>query len=249
MDLDESFGFRSSFQFVPEGRYAIPDSLLREMRARGFEVNLHDLNHDGHLFDDRKEFLRRAERINAYARALGARGFRSGALYRNPDWYDALEFDFDMSIPNVGHLDAQPGGCCTVRPYFVGDIVELPLTTAQDYTVFHLLGDYSISLWQQQVGEILAHSGLVSFDVHPDYVAERQARSVYKKLLGWLREFHVRESIWMAVPSRIEHWWRARNEMHLIELAGEWVIEGPDASRGRVALVRAEGKSITCELV
>ena len=28
-------------------------------------------------------------------------------------------------------------------PYFIGHVLELPLTTAQDYTVFHVLGDYS----------------------------------------------------------------------------------------------------------
>ena len=36
-------------------------------------------------------------------------------------------------------------------PYFIGNILELPLTTIQDYSLFHILGDYSISLWQQQI--------------------------------------------------------------------------------------------------
>ena len=53
-----------------------------------------------------------------------------------------------MSVPNVAHLEPQRGGCCTVMPYFVGDVLELPLTTIQDYSLFHILGDYSTTLWK-----------------------------------------------------------------------------------------------------
>ncbi len=131
MDIDDSFGIKSSFQIVPEKRYPVPDRVLNSIRDRGFEVNVHDLNHDGHLYSDRTEFLRRARKINSYARHYDAKGFRSGALYRNLAWYDALEFDYDMSVPNAGHLEAQGGGCCTVRPYFINQMVELPVTTTQ----------------------------------------------------------------------------------------------------------------------
>jgi hypothetical protein len=241
MDLDARFGFHSSFQLIPEGRYALPDRLVREMRARGFELNLHDLNHDGYLFDERDEFLRRVARINDHARALGARGFRSGALYRNAEWLEALAVDFDMSIPNVGHLDPQPGGSCTVRPYFIGELVELPLTTTQDYTLFHLLGDYSLALWQRQVEGIVAHHGLVSFNVHPDYIAARRARGTYVELLRWLHDLRADEAIWAALPGDVERWWRARREMRVVERSGTWVVEGPDAARARLAWAVLEG--------
>jgi hypothetical protein len=54
-----------------------------------------------------------------------------------------LNDSFDMSIPNVARLDPQRGGCCTVLPFFIGDIVELPVTTTEGYSLFHILGDYS----------------------------------------------------------------------------------------------------------
>src|SRR5215471_11056496 len=82
MDIEASFGIKSSFQFVPEKRYQTPSSLLGEVRARGCEVNIHDLNHDGHLYSDRHEFLRRVKRINAYSKEYNADGFRSAILYR-----------------------------------------------------------------------------------------------------------------------------------------------------------------------
>src|SRR5262245_31122821 len=84
MDLDDAFGVKSSFQIVPEGRYAVPEELLATIQARGFELGIQDLNHDGRLFDDRSEFLRRVERINCYAHAWGANGFRAAVLYRKP---------------------------------------------------------------------------------------------------------------------------------------------------------------------
>ena len=140
MDLDESFGVRSAFQVVPESRYTVSKSFLESITSRGFEVNVHDLKHDGRLYADHEEFLRRAARINNYIREYGAQGFRSGILYRNADWFDAFEFSYDMSLPNVAHLDPQRGGCCTVMPFFIGKIVELPLTCTQDYTLFQILG-------------------------------------------------------------------------------------------------------------
>ena len=113
----------------PRARRPPGRRIADKIRGRGFEVNLHDLNHDGRLFEDRQEFLTRAKRINQYARDFGCDGFRSGAMYREQSWFDAFEFSYDMSVPNASHLEPQRGGCCTVMPYFVGDILELPLTT------------------------------------------------------------------------------------------------------------------------
>src|SRR4030095_6727393 len=78
MDLDDSAGIKSSFQLVPEGRYPIPEELLAEIRHRGFEINIHDLNHDGMLFSSHERFLRRAAQIQAHGVRYGALGVRSG---------------------------------------------------------------------------------------------------------------------------------------------------------------------------
>ncbi len=83
MELEHDLGFRSSFNFIPEGSYRVPAELRQELTANGFEVGIHDLKHDGHLFSSRRKFTRRAARINAYAREWGASGFRSGFMLRN----------------------------------------------------------------------------------------------------------------------------------------------------------------------
>jgi hypothetical protein len=235
MDMDESFGFRTSFQVVPEDRYPVEQCYLDQITSRGFEVNVHDLKHDGRLYAEHGEFLRRAALINEYGRRFGARGFRSGILYRNADWYDAFEFLYDMSIPNVAHLDPQRGGCCTVMPYFIGKMIEVPITCTQDYTLFNILQDYSLDLWKKQIDLIKAHHGLVSILVHPDYVIESRARNVYKSLLGYLAEMRDRDNVWTPLPREVAEWWQQRSQMKLVYEAGQWRVEGPGKERARIA--------------
>lgn len=248
MDIDDSRDIKSSFQIIPEKRYNVPPSFLNAIRERGFEVNVHDLNHDGDLFGDHDRFLKRAERINQYAREYGASGFRSGTLYRNPDWYDAFQFSYDMSFPNVGHLEAQRGGCCTVMPYFIGKILELPLTTTQDYSLFHILNDYSLDLWKRQVRLILDVHGLVSFIVHPDYVIEKQARDTYAKLLDYLSNLRSRENVWLTLPREVDRWWRERSQMKLVPRGGTYEIEGAGHERARLAWASVDGDRLAYSL-
>lgn len=244
MDLDERYGVRASFQFIPEDRYTIPQSLLQEIRHRGFEVNIHDLNHDGRLYWSREEFLRRASRINQYAQDFRANGFRAGVLYRNLEWYDALDFPYDMSVPNVGHLSAQAGGCCTVMPYFVGRILELPLTTTEDYLLFQILGEYSTTLWQLQTQLVLDRHGLMSFLIHPDYLDNQRATETYSALLNHLSRLHFEAGLWLALPGEVNEWWRARSQMTLVQREGTWRIEGLGSERARIAYAHLEGEGV-----
>ncbi len=248
MDLNDSFGVKTSFQIVPEKRYEVSESLLHSFRARSFEVNVHDLNHDGHLFSDRGEFLRRAKRINQYARQFGASGFRSAVMYRNIDWFEALEFSYDMSIPNMAHLDPQKGGCCTIFPFFIGNILELPVTTTQDYSLFHILGDYSTNLWKEQIALIRSKHGLISIIVHPDYVIEKSARSVYVELLEFLSELRSTGETWIALPREVAQWWRLRNELKLVRYGNTWRIEGMGSEQARVAYAVLKDNHLTYEL-
>jgi len=248
MDLDESYGIRASFQVIPEERYELTDAYVSEIRSRGFEFNIHDLNHDGHLYRQRHEFARRAAKINRYVHRYGARGFRAGSMYRRQDWYDVFEFSYDMSVPNVAHLEPMRGGCCTVMPYFVGKIVELPVMAVQDYSLFHILNDYSIDLWAQQLDLIRVRKGLMSFIVHPDYMIEPRARKVYETLLDHLRQMVLREKIWAALPGELDTWWRARSQMKLVSRANEWEIVGPGKERARLAYAILDGGRLLYEV-
>jgi hypothetical protein len=235
MDIDDAFGIKASFQVIPEERYEVKPEFLELLRRRDFEVVIHDLNHDGHLYRNREQFLERAKKINAYGKEYGAKGFRAGVLYRKQIWFDALDFEYEMSVPNVAHLDPQPGGCCTVMPYFVGDVLEIPVTTIQDYTLFNILSDYSINIWKRQTEIILEKHGLMSFILHPDYMMKQRERRVCSELLEHLATLKRDNRVWITTPGEVNRWWRQRAEMKLVEDGPGWAIEGPGSERARVA--------------
>lgn len=248
MDLDESYGIRASFQVVPEERYEVTADYIAGIRSRGFELNVHDLNHDGHLYREKDEFLRRAKRINEHVRRFKSKGFRAGSMHRNVDWYDVFEFSYDMSVPNVAHLEPKRGGCCTVMPFFIGSVLELPLTTTQDYSLFHILNDYSIDLWKRQLDLIRGKNGLISFITHADYLMGPHERKVYETLLHYLNELIASSKIWAALPGEVDHWWRARHEMRLVSYGSSWKIEGPESERARLAYAMLDHDCLRYEL-
>jgi hypothetical protein len=248
MSINERFSIPASFQVVPEKRYKIPAGYLEEIKKRGFEVNVQDLDHDGRLFRNHKEFLRRAAKINRYAQEFGAKGFRSAILYRNQDWFNQLQFSYDMSVPNVAHLDPQRGGCCTVMPYFIGDMLELPVTTTQDHTLFNVLNDYSLSLWKQQSELIMEQHGLLGFIVHPDYIISSRPQATYKLLLEYLVQLRAEKNVWIALPGEVDLWWRQRSKMTIVNRQGKLSVEGSGHEKARIAYAWVDGNRIVYEL-
>ena len=247
MDLVSNLGMRSSFEVIPEERYEVPQELLAQMTDRGFELCIHGLNHDGYLFSSEETFRKRAQKINEHAFQYNAVGFRSPIMYRRQDWFDALKFSYDMSVPNVGHLDPQHGGCCTVMPYFIGKIVELPLTTIQDYSLFHILKEYSTDLWKKQMDIIFSRNGLMSFIIHPDYIQEKKAEETFKNLLDYLAMYCDVNRIWHTLPKEVAEWWRLRSQMKLIEINGQWKIVGQNSERAKIAFAKLENNEVVYE--
>ena len=245
MSMEAEFGIRSSFEIVPEVRYEVPEAFLESIRKNGCEVCLHGLNHDGHLFVDETEFRRRAELINDYLVRFGASGFRSPVMYRRADWMSELKISYDMSFPNVAHLDPQRGGCCTVMPYFIGDILELPLTTIQDYPLQNILNCWSSELWRRQADIVAARHGLLSFIIHPDYCFEPRAVALYRELLGMLADNRAARGMWAALPGEVDCWWRRRDRMELRHIDGRWTIEGEGSGEARLAFAKLGSGTVT----
>jgi len=183
MQLEMSLGVRSSFNFVPEGSYQVDPSLREELVANGFEIGVHDLHHDGHLFASRREFGRRASHINRYLHDWGAVGFRSGFMLHNLEWLHDLQIAYDASTFDTDPFEPQPHGRHTIFPFWVGyhgqnrgrdsrsGYVELPYTLPQDSTVFVLLGEKTPAIWTQKLDWIAEHGGMALLDTHPDYMS------------------------------------------------------------------------------
>jgi hypothetical protein len=156
-------------------------------------------------------------------------------LYRRQEWYDALQFSYDMSVPNVAHLDPQRGGCCTVMPYFVNGLLELPVTMTQDYSLFHILNDRSIDLWKQQSELIMEKHGFMNFIVHPDYITELEERKTYETLLSYLSQLRSERNVWIPLPREVDQWWRQRSQMRIVREGNGWRIEGSGHERAQLA--------------
>jgi peptidoglycan/xylan/chitin deacetylase (PgdA/CDA1 family) len=248
LKLEAEFGIRSAFELVPEVRYDISASVVEAIRQAGSEICIHGLNHDGRLFSSEQEFRRRAKKINQHAEKWGATGFRSPIMYRNLDWYDGFDFSYDMSVPNVAHLDPQRGGCCTIFPFFVGDILELPLTTVQDYSLYNILRSDPMAMWTSQTDAILAKNGLVSFIIHPDYTIDPKKQMLYRELLGLIRRYSDERNMWLALPGEVDVWWRERNNMTLTREDGTWSVRGKGSDRAAVAYARLDNGRLSCVL-
>ena len=227
MRLELELGFRSSFNFIPEGNYKVPAELREELVRNGFEVGIHDLRHDGRLFASRREFKKRAARINRYIHEWGAVGFRSGFMLHNLDWLHDLDIQYDASTFDTDPFEPQPEGRNTIFPFWVPrpisldlqpstpnsssrGYVELPYTLPQDSTLFLLLGERTADTWIRKLDWIAAHGGMALVNVHPDYLRFDGGRpssrtypiSRYEQLLTHLRERYG-DGFWQPLPKEL----------------------------------------------
>lgn len=208
-DLEESLGFRSSFNFVPE-RYEVDQALMNELRVRGFEVGVHGLKHDGKLFNSHAEFVRRAERINRYLAEYHALGFRSPLTLRNPQWMQVLNIEYDLSFFDTDPFEPMPGGVMSIHPFFIGHFVELPYTLVQDHTLTAVLGETTPKMWFEKIDMIEKYNGMALLNSHPDYLRDPSQLMIYK---NFLQVMQARAGYWHALPHDVAAWWRRRADL------------------------------------
>jgi len=210
-ELELALGCRSSFNFVPEGEYGTSASVRAFLEQNGFEVGVHDLHHDGHLYRSRETFLGSARRINAYLSSWGAVGFRSAFMLHNLDWLRHLDVLYDASTFDTDPFEPQPDGVNTIFPFWVpredgSGFVELPYTLAQDSTMFLVLRETGIDVWKRKLDWVAERGGLALVNVHPDYMnfgganlkSEYRA-GLYEEFLRYaIRRYH--RTAWFALP-------------------------------------------------
>jgi len=131
-------------------------------------------------------------------------------------------------------------------PYFIGDILELPVTTTQDYSLLHIMKDSSNDVWKNQTQSVMGRHGLLSFIVHPDYLGVDHARQAYRVLLAELSRLREAERCWVTLPGEVDRWWRQRSRMTLLQDGSRWRIEGPGKERARIAYAELDGDDLVC---
>ncbi|NLE01035.1 MAG: hypothetical protein GX640_14300 [Fibrobacter sp.] len=174
-ELDQSYGFKSAFNIVP-CKYEVPDSIRNWLTDNGFEVGVHDYNHDGKLYKSKEVFDNRAIIINEYIKRWNVIGFRSAAMHHNLEWLSNLDISYDCSTFDTDPFEPQSDGVNTIFPYLYQNektgrgFLEIPYTLPQDFTIFIIKQEKNCGIWKDKLRWIAEKGGMVTVIVHPDYI-------------------------------------------------------------------------------
>jgi len=219
MEIDEKYGFRSSFNFVPL-RYRVAREVLATLRSHGFEVGVHGLYHDGKYYLSREGFSKRALKINEILRDWGAVGYRAPSMYHRLEWFHELEIEYDASTFDTDPFEPLGVGVGTIFPYFVKNLeakegfVELPYTLPQDFTLFVMMRNRDIEIWKRKLDWVVERGGMALINTHPDYMDFDTKRSpegypieYYKSFLKYVKERYA-GLYWDALPIEVARYWK-----------------------------------------
>jgi len=209
LEIERRHGFVSCWNFVAED-YQIPAGLFEHLRSAGCEVGLHGITHDGKLFQSRARFEADLPRIHARMRDWQVCGFRSPATHRRAEWMHELGCLYDSSFPDTDPFEPQSGGCCSILPFMLGDVVELPITLVQDHTLLEILRQTTPELWVLKSEWVIEHHGLINLITHPDYLDSPRRLELYDRFLGFLAGTR---GGWHALPQEVARWWQARAQL------------------------------------
>jgi glycosyltransferase involved in cell wall biosynthesis/peptidoglycan/xylan/chitin deacetylase (PgdA/CDA1 family) len=220
MNLEMRYGFRSSFNFVPEGEYRLSDSLRHAMDQNGFEIGVHGLEHDGKLYSSKAGFAAKAARIREYLRKWNACGFRSPLMQHKLAWLHELGAEYDSSTFDSDPFEPEPDGVGTIFPFWVPGpkgtgYVELPYTLCQDFNMFVVLREPNIDVWKRKLDWIAEHGGMALLNTHPEYMAFNGDKnrdefpvSHYEAILAYAREKYDGQ-FWSAPPRDVARYYCA----------------------------------------
>jgi hypothetical protein len=239
LELERELSLRSAWNLVPR-RYEVDPQLVSGLNEEGFEVGVHGLYHDGRDLESPRRLGERLAEIRATAERWGAVGFRSPATVRAWELMPRLGFDYDSSSPDTDPFEPVAGGCCSWLPFFNEDLVELPLTMPQDFTLFVILDAKDETAWVKKAELLRSRGGMVLLDTHPDYLVQERILSAYRRLLERLAPDGT---CWQALPRDVSAWWRRRAASRVEFRDGTWIVTGPAAGEATVELSEGRGWS------
>jgi len=218
-DLEIESGFRSSFNFVAR-RYDIEMRDLQYLTEKGFEIGVHGVYHDGRKFDSYAIFKERADIINQCLSDWNAVGFRAPSMLRNLEWIGELDIEYDSSTFDTDPFEPQSDGVRTIFPYRIENkkrgsgFIEIPYTLPQDFTLFVLLQEDSIRIWEKKLDWIAECGGMALLNVHPDYMyfgkgkrcCDEYPAERFQELLN-LVQSRYQGQYWNALPRDVARFW------------------------------------------
>jgi glycosyltransferase involved in cell wall biosynthesis len=212
--LETRKGFRSSFNFVPDGEYVLSADLRENIVRQGFEVGVHGLQHDGKLYASKEEFAGKAAQIRNFLREWKACGFRSPLMQHKLAWLHQLGVEYDASTFDTDPFEPEPDAVGTVFPFWVpgpnnSGFVELPYTLPQDFTLFVVLREPNIEIWKKKLDWVAARGGMALLNTHPDYMCfegktkkDEFPSAFYEEFLTYAKEKYA-DAYWSTTPCEV----------------------------------------------
>ncbi|HLH30756.1 MAG TPA: hypothetical protein VKY31_06105, partial [Terriglobia bacterium] len=214
-------GFRSSFNFVPEGEYRLSPGLRETLERAGFEIGVHGLEHDGKLYRSKAAFAAKAVSIREYLRRWNACGFRSPLMQHRLGWLHQLGLEYDCSTFDTDPFEPESDGVRTIFPFWVANpngagYVELPYTLVQDFTLFIVLREKNIDIWKTKLEWIANCGGMALLNTHPDYMTfgdtptrDEFPVSHYTSFLKYIQDTYG-GIYWNALPREVARYYCAQ---------------------------------------
>jgi hypothetical protein len=160
------------------------------------ETGIHGFDHSGHTpFAEPKELRSRVAFGVDLASRIGARGYRAPSLLRSRPLLSELaeHYSFDSSIPSSGGpLPTRNSGAATVRPFLMGQLVEVPVTLPRDGSLLFLGTSWPeiAQTWRESARMVREAHGVVVLLIHCEerFSGSAQGRKVVESFVSWLAE-------------------------------------------------------------
>ena len=108
----------------------------------------------------------------------------------------------------------------TIFPFFVHGApsqkgyVELPYTLPQDHSLFIILKEKNIKIWQEKIDWIVEKGGMALFNSHPDYMnfkgkkllLEEYPAKCYSEFLEYIKN-NYEGQYWHVLPRDMARFW------------------------------------------
>lgn len=220
--IERKYGFVSTWNIVAK-KYDIDFAKLQQLEKEGCEVALHGYNHNGKTPYLSKEKMKQrlTEAISKF-KGFKILSFRSPQLQRSEKFLKCLSeyFICDSSIPDtdIKSAFAMRSGCCSVFPFMINNMVELPLTMPQDFRMIFSLkysdADY-FALWKEKVDYIKSLGGFVNVLTHADpYISGNDKKlAIYEKIL---KHISKSKNYYSGTMFEIGKWWIERSKSRII---------------------------------
>ena len=224
MDLEESFGAKSSFYFIAAEadpirfRYDLEDigHHLGEVSDRGWEVGLHG----GYYSFDNLEAIKKEKKRLEVVLGKKVLGFRNHYLrFKTPDSWEILadaSFRYDSTFGHSNSAGFRNGMCHPFRPYNLKEdreirILEIPLVI-MDVALFVISKSFE-EAWEctKKLIDITAKlNGVITLLWH-NFVFGCSFRRDWVRLYEKVLQYCSERGAWMTSGEEIYRWWENRS--------------------------------------